>query len=403
MTEPTLTCPTCRTEIKLTESLAAPLIADTRRRYETQLAQKEAEVAAREAQQQAQLASARQAIDAEVATRLDQERGKIAAAEAQKAKRLVATDLEARTKEIADLTEVLGQRDTKLAEAQQAQADLIRKERALDDAKREMDLTIQKQVQAELTAVRDKAKQETEAALSLRVREKEEQITSMQRQIEDLRRKAEQGSQQLQGEVQELALEALLRQKFPRDLFEPVPKGEFGGDLIHRVVDPTGQVVGSILWEAKRTKNWSDGWLGKLREDQRAAKADVALIVSHTLPKGLQTFDYIDGIWVTDPKCAVAVAVALRQSLLALSASRLAGEGQRTKMEMIYRYLTGPRFRHRIEAIVERFTDMQADLDRERKTMMRLWAKREEQIRGVVEINGRVVRGPARDCWPKPT
>ena len=294
MTEPTLTCPTCRTEIKLTESLAAPLIADTRRRYETQLAQKEAEVAAREAairDQQEQLAAARQAIDAEVASRLDQERGKIAAAEAQKAKRLVATDLDARAKEIADLNEVLKQRDAKLAEAQQAQADLIRKQRELDDAKREIDLTIQKQVQAELTAVRDQAKQEAEAALSLRVREKEEQIASMQRQIEDLKRKAEQGSQQLQGEVQELALEALLRQRFARDLIEPVPKGEFGGDLIQRVVGPAGQVVGSILWEAKRTKNWSDGWLGKLREDQRAAKADVALIVSQALPKGVQTFD----------------------------------------------------------------------------------------------------------------
>jgi hypothetical protein len=123
MTEPTLTCPTCRTEIKLTESLAAPLIADTRRQYECQLAQKEAEVAAREVairDQQEKLASARQEIDAEVATRLDQERGKIAAAETQKAKRLVATDLEARTKEIADLTEVLKQRETKLAEARQA-------------------------------------------------------------------------------------------------------------------------------------------------------------------------------------------------------------------------------------------------------------------------------------------
>ena len=150
--------------------------------------------------------------------RLDQERGSIAAAEAQKAKRLVAIDLDARVKEIADLNEVLRQRDAKLAEAQQAQADLIRKQRELDDAKREMDLTIQKQVQAELGAVRDQAKQETEAALTLRVREKEEQIASMQRQIEDLKRKAEQGSQQLQGEVQELALEALLRQRFPRDL-----------------------------------------------------------------------------------------------------------------------------------------------------------------------------------------
>jgi hypothetical protein len=388
MTDPTLTCPTCRTEIKLTESLAAPLIADTRKRYEDQLARKEAEVAGRETairEQQEQIASARQSIEAEVAAKLDQERGHIAAAEALKANRIVAIDLEHKAKEIAELNEVLRQRDSKLAEAQQAQADLIRKQRELDDAKREMDLTIQKRVQAELSAVRDKAKQETEAALTLKVREKEEQIASMQRQIEDLKRKAEQGSQQLQGEVQELALEALLRQKFPRDVFDPVPKGEFGGDLIQRVVGPAGQVCGSILWEAKRTKNWSDGWLGKLREDQRAAKADVALIVSHALPKGLQTFDQIDGVWVTEPRCAVAVAIALRESLIALSAARLAGEGQQTKMELVYQYLTGPRFRHRIEAVVERFTDMQADFDRERKTMMRLWAKREEQIRGVVE------------------
>jgi hypothetical protein len=388
MTEPTLTCPTCRTQIKLTESLAAPLIEDTRRRYEDQLARKEAEVAGREAairDQQAQIAAARDAIDAQVAAKVDEERGRIAAAEAQKAKQLVATDVDAKVKEIADLNHVLRQRDAKLAEAQRAQADLIKKQRELDDAKREMDLTIQKQVQAELGAVRDQAKQEAEAALSLRVREKEEQIASMQRQIEDLRRKAEQGSQQLQGEVQELALEALLRQKFPRDLIDPVPKGEFGGDLIQRVVGPAGQVCGSILWEAKRTKNWADGWLGKLREDQRAAKADVALIVSHALPKGLQTFDQIDGVWVTEPRCAVAVAIALRESLIALSAARLAGEGQQTKMELVYQYLTGPRFRHRIEAVVEHFSDMQADLDRERKTMMRLWAKREEQIRGVVE------------------
>jgi hypothetical protein len=388
MTEPTLTCPTCRTEIKLTESLAAPLIADTRKHYEDQIARQEAEIADREAalrQQQEQIAAARESIDAQVAARLDQERGRIAAAETEKAKRLLATYLEDRARQIADLKEVLRQRDGKLAEAQRAQADLIRKQRELDDAKREIDLTVQKQVQTELGAVREKAKQETEEALSLKVREKEEQIASMQRQIEDLKRKSEQGSQQLQGEVQELALEGLLRQKFPRDAFDPVPKGEFGGDLIQHVLGPAGQICGSILWEAKRTKNWSDGWLGKLREDQRAAKADVALIVSQALPKGLQTFDLIDGVWVTEPRYAVAVAIALRESLIALSAARLAGEGQQTKMELVYQYLTGPRFRQRIEAVVERFTDMQADLDRERKAMMRLWAKREEQIRGVVE------------------
>src|SRR5580700_5472911 len=388
MTEPTLTCPTCRTQIKLTESLAAPLIETTRKRFEAQLARKEAQVAGREAamrDQQAQIAVARDSIDAQMAAKVDEERSRIAAVEAQKAKRLVAIDVDAKVREIADLNQVLRQRDAKLAEAQQAQADLIKKQRELDDAKREMDLTIQKQVQAELGAVRDQAKQEAEAALTLRVLEKEEQIASMQRQIEDLRRKAEQGSQQLQGEVQELALEAMLRQKFPRDAFDPVPKGEFGGDLIQWVVGPTGQICGAIIWEAKRTKNWSDGWLGKLRDDQRAAKADIALIVSHALPKGLQTFDQIDGVWVSEPRCAVAVAIALRESLIALAAARLAGEGQQTKMELVYQYLTGPRFRHRIEAVVERFSDMQADLDRERKTMMRLWAKREEQIRGVVE------------------
>jgi hypothetical protein len=207
----------------------------------------------------------------------------------------------------------------------------------------------------------------------------------MQRQIEDLRRKAEQGSQQLQGEVQEIELEAVLRAKFPRDIIGAVPKGEFGGDVLQRVTGPLNQYCGAILWEAKRTKNWADGWVAKLREDQRRAKADVALIVSNALPKGVQTFDHVDGIWVTDFRCAVPVAIALRQSLIELAAARQAGQGQQAKKDLVYQYLTGPRFRQRIEAIVEKFADMQSDLDKERKAMIRLWAKREAQIRGVVE------------------
>jgi hypothetical protein len=286
---------------------------------------------------------------------------------------------------MAELQEVLTDRDAKLAEAQKAQADLIRKQRELDDAKREMDLTIEKRIEESLVAVRDKAKLEAEEGLRLKVAEKEEQIAGMSRQIEELKRKAEQGSQQLQGEVQELELEALLRAEFPQDTIEPVPKGEHGGDVIHRVVGPQGQVCGTILWESKRTKNWSDGWLAKLREDQRAAKAEIALIVSHVLPKDVDSFNLIDGVWVTNPRCAIPVAIALRHSLIELATARQAGEGQQTKMELVYQYLTGPRFRHRIQAIVEKFADMQEDLDKERKTMTRLWAKRQEQIRGVVE------------------
>lgn len=388
MTEPTIVCPNCKTEIKLTESLAAPLIESTRKQYEQRIAQKESEVSKREIavrEQQAALAKAQDSIDEQVAVKLKTERAGIATEEAKKARLALGADIDQKTREVADLQEVLKERDTKLAEAQKAQAELIRKQRELDDAKREMELTIEKRVQESVTHIRNEAKKEAEEGFKLKVMEKEQTITAMQRQIEELKRRAEQGSQQLQGEVQELELEALLREKFPRDTIDPVPKGEHGGDALHRVFGPLGQPCGAILWESKRTKSWSDGWLPKLREDQRAAKAEIAVVVTHVLPKNIETFDLIDGVWITSPRFAIPVAVALRNSLMELAAARKAGEGQQTKMEMVYQYLTGPRFRLRVQAIVEKFSDMQDDLEKERKTMTRLWAKREEQIRGVIE------------------
>jgi hypothetical protein len=207
----------------------------------------------------------------------------------------------------------------------------------------------------------------------------------MQRQIEELKRKAEQGSQQSQGEAQELHIEALLRANFTRDLIEPVPKGEFGGDVLQRVMGAADQPCGTILWESKRTKNFSEGWLAKLREDQRKAGAEMALIVTSALPKDVQNFCLMDGIWVTDERCAIPVAVMLRQSLINIAAARQASEGQQTKMELMYQYLTGPQFRHRVEAVVERFVEMQTDLDRERRSATKQFAKRDQQIRGVMD------------------
>lgn len=388
MTEPTIICPSCKTEIKLTESLAAPLVESTRRQYEQKLSEKDADIARREGQlrqEQAALAKAKETIEEQVAAKLKDEREVIAIEEAKKARLALGSDLEQKSKELADLNEILKQRDEKLAEAQKAQAELIRKQRELDDAKREMDLTIEKRVQESLDSTRAQARKEAEESLQLKVAEKEHTITAMRQQIKELERRAEQGSQQLQGEAQEIELEATLREKFPHDTIEPVAKGEFGGDALQRIFGPMEQACGSILWESKRTKNWTDGWLSKLREDQRAAKAELAVIVSQALPKDVDTFGLIDGVWVTSYRCAVPVAIALRQSLIELAAARTAGEGQQTKMEMVYQYLTGPKFRHRVQAIVEKFSDMQDDLDKERKTMTRLWAKREEQIRQVIE------------------
>ncbi|MCP1835300.1 hypothetical protein ACVIHH_000099 [Bradyrhizobium sp. USDA 4518] len=386
--QPILHCPNCNHEIHLTESLAAPLIEETRRRFQRQLADKDAEVA-RKAEalrhEQEQLARQREQIEDQVTARLAAERTELVAMEAKKARQAAAAELLAKAAEAAELRQSLEANNAKLAEAQQAQAELIRRQRALDEEKRELDLTIEKRVQASIADIRAKARQEADEAARFRVLEKDQTIESMARTIEELKRKAEQGSQQSQGEVLELELEELLRSRFPTDTIEPIGKGELGADVVQQVNGSIGHPAGLILWESKRTKAWSDGWLGKLRDDQRRCGADVALIISQALPKHVEFFDLIDGIWVAHPRCAVAVAIALRQGLIDLSSSRLVQQGQQTKMEQVYRYLTGTRFRQRVEAVVEKFNDMREDLDKERKFMGRQWAKRETQILSVIE------------------
>lgn len=388
MTEPTILCPNCKTEIKLTESLAAPLLESTRRQYEQRIAQKESEVSAREAAvrgQQAALAKAQESIDEQVAARLKIERAGIAAAEAKKARDAVADDIAKAQQEKSATEAALKDRDAKLAEARKNELELRQDRQRLQEEKEQFELEKQRAIDAERAKIRESAQKDADEQARLKIAEKDKTITDLQTKLQDALRKAEQGSQQLQGEIQELELEAILREKFPRDTIEPVAKGEHGGDVLHRVFGPSGQPCGTILWESKRTKNWSDGWLAKVREDMRAAGAEVAIVASHVLPKDTDPFGLIDGVWVTSFKCAIPVAVALRHTLIEIAATRTAGEGQQTKMEMVYQYLTGPRFRHRVQAIVEKFTDMHEDLERERRTMTRLWAKREEQIRGVIE------------------
>lgn len=287
MTEPTIICPSCKSEIPLTESLAAPILAATRKQFEQQLAKKDEDVAKREEDlrdKEKLLSDARRTLDEQiadqVAAQLKAERELVVAEESKKARIASAAELEAKARELSELQEVLKSRDEKLAEAQNAQAELIKKQRELDDAKRELELTVEKRVQEGLSEVRSRAKREAEEGLKLKVLEKDQTIASMQQKIEELKQKAEQGSQQLQGEVQELELENLLRAKFPFDTIEPVPKGEFGGDALQRVTSQGGHPCGTILWESKRTKNWSDGWLAKLREDQRTAKAEISVLVA---------------------------------------------------------------------------------------------------------------------------
>lgn len=386
--EATLHCPNCNHEIRLTESLAAPLLAETRQRFQQQLASKDAEMERKTEAlrlEREQVAKDREQVEDQVAKRLTAERAQLVAAESKKAREAAAAELRAKESEAAELRATLLSNNMKLAEAQKQQAELMRQQRALEEEKRELDLTIEKRVRASISEIQIKARQEADEAARLRVAEKDQTIESMTRTIEELKRKAEQGSQQSQGEVLELELEELLRGRFPTDSIEPVGKGELGADVIQQVNGAIGQSAGIILWETKRTKAWSDGWLAKLRDDQRRSGADVALIISHALPKHIEQFDLVDGVWVAHPRCALPVAVALRQALIDVSSSRLVQQGQQTKMEQVYHYLTGTKFRQRVEAVVEKFNDMREDLDKERKFMVRQWAKRETQILAVVE------------------
>jgi hypothetical protein len=311
---------------------------------------------------------------------------------AEEAKALIAkAQVEGKAKALQEFeqekkmfAEELKDKDEKLRQFRDQELDLRKQKKTLEEAQGNLQLELQRQLDVERQKLVEEITLKESNHFAMIEAEYKKKIEDAQKSNEDLRRKLEQGSQQLQGEVQELELENMLRVKFPFDSIEPVPKGEFGGDVLQRVVSSTGQQCGAILWESKRTKNWSDGWLTKLREDQRTAKAEISVIVSQVLPKGVEAFDVIDGVWVASPLAALPVATVLRHTLLQVSMARQVSEGQQTKTELVYQYLTGPRFRHRIEAIVESFSGMKDDLDKERKAIMKQWAKREGQIERVM-------------------
>jgi len=168
-------------------------------------------------------------------------------------------------------------------------------------------------------------------------------------------------------------------------VIEPVAKGELGADLLQRIYTRQGQLAGTIIWETKRTKNWSDGWLAKLRDDQRSAHADVAIIMSAALPKGVENFDLVDGVYVVHPRAVMPLATMLRQSILEVARTRVTQQGQATKVDEMYAYLTGAVFRHRVEALIENFNAIQDGFNAEKRALMQQWKKREKQLHGALE------------------
>lgn len=286
-----------------------------------------------------------------------------------------------------ELEQALGEAQAKIQAMAEREADLLRKQRAVADRERELELETERRVAAEVAKAREQesklAQQRTELQVEqqrLRDEEHRQQIDGLQKTIAELTRKVQQGSQQAQGEAQEVFLRDVLTAAFPHDAVEDVPKGVNGADLLQNVRAADGRACGCIVWESKRTKSWSDGWLPKLREDQRAAGGACAILVTQVLPGDVRHFALRDGVWVCAPAYAVPLAAALRGGLIDVALAKRAAEGSGQKMQLLYDYMMGTEFRNRVEGLVEAFMDMHTDHLSEKRSTLTRWKRREKII-----------------------
>lgn len=286
--------------------------------------------------------------------------------------------------ELKDAKEQLKEKSKLLEEGQQQELALRKRQRELEEREKSLELEAMRKVDAEKGKISEEVKRQFEDQHRLKDAEKDKKLADMMRQIDDLKRKAEQGSQQAQGEILELDLESRLHSRFPIDEIEPIQKGAKGADILETVKSQLGHVCGRILWESKRAKAWSDPWIEKAKDDQLAAKADLVVIMTEVLPKDVQQFELINGVWVTDIPSAINLAIALRSGMIQVAREKELQVGKQEKMEVVYNYLTGIEFKNRVEAIVGSFVSMKVALDKEKRSMEKIWAKREKQIERVI-------------------
>ncbi|MDO8468189.1 MAG: DUF2130 domain-containing protein [Candidatus Peribacter sp.] len=338
--------------------------------------QKEADLLAREKEikrQEEEVEKQKKNTNDVVQEKLASERVKLkqeAEREAEKKVQLELKDAQSQNEEMAK----------KLEETQKNELELRRKTRELEEKEKNADLELERRLAEERNQVFTKAKQASDEEHRLKELESEKQMDGLKKTIDELQRKSEQGSMQIQGEVQEEDLKASLQRAFPTDTFTDVPTGVRGADLIQTVVARNGTIAGTILWESKNTKHWGGDWLQKLKDDQVAAKTDLCGLISQCLPEGLVNFGSMENVWVSDYKCARDVAAVLRHHLIELTKLKGVQVGRDEKMEVIYSYLTSPQFNNRMQSIVGAFQSMKTQLDKEKIAIQRIWAKREKEM-----------------------
>jgi hypothetical protein len=338
---------------------------------------------------EALIAQARNQVQADLATTHKKELEEAVRIATQKASEVTSRELKEKEEQLANYK-------TRAQKAEEAELSIRKEKRELEEAKERFAVEKEREMDRERQKIREAAQKEVEEKDKYVLAEKDKLINDLKNAVEDMKRKASQGSQQTQGEVFELELEQLLPKNFPNDVITPVAKGTRGGDIRQVVKSPSGKVdCGVILWESKRTKAWSDGWIGKLKEDMRREGADVGIIISTVLPADFTAgIGKKDGIWICSEQLLLPLAQLVREKLIQVAYQKATQAQQGDKANLIYQYITSTQFAQQVEAIAQSYREMKEGIDRERAAYERLWKAREGQLNrimmGTANIYGQI-------------
>ena len=385
-------CPNCSHEFPLEEVVSEDYKKELREQMMSYKKQKDDEIQRREQEWKLQM----QQKETEAAKQLQAEKIKLQHQLEEQIRKSITGDYENKLK-------FLEQRDVdneeKLRQSRQRELEFLRKEAEMKTREQELEILLQKKLSEERERIGEEIRkieaqknQVKETEYQLRLREMEKQLEDQKRLAEEMKRKAEQGSMQLQGETQELALEDKLRSAFPFDIISEVGKGVRGADCIQTVRNNFGQECGSIIYESKRTQNFSNDWIEKLKVDMRSQSAEIAVIVTNVMPKDMDCFGLKEGVWICSFSEVTALASVLRDGIIRVFNSARSQQNKGDKMNLLYDYLTSHEFAEQWSAIREGFMSMKISIQKERDAMERLWKAREKQLEKVL-LNAAHVRG----------
>ncbi len=381
MSDQLITCPNCQHQFSITSTLAAQIRTQIEEEQHKKQHAFELQAAAKLKvieEQEKKLLLQQASIEDQVKQQTEKEKQRLWAIAQSEASKKFENKLKLSEEERQKI-------EQQLKQAEENELKLLKQQKELEENKRRFEIEKARQLEAERKKIEEDAKKLSDEEHRLKFLEKEKQLQMMRTQIEELKRKSEQGSMQIQGEVQEDDLKTLLQTNFPQDQVVDVEKGVRGADLVQTVYNSNGQRCGVIVWESKNTKDWKDEWISKLRDDQHRVQGDICVLVTKALPKGSDRFALVKRVWVVHSSVVLLLTHALRAQLMQVHALSVANVGKEEKMELLYHYLSGSQFKSRIENIVNAFMTMQDQLAAEKRAMNTIWNRREKEITRIVD------------------